>query len=89
MAFLPLYFLTQLVDQSLSPFQAENIKTGTLEQFVKNASESPQRCKVLRVIHAPSNVMQKLPFATEYLAWHETQSFMYCKDESNSIISLL
>jgi len=60
-----------------------------LEQFVENASESPQHRKVLRVIHAPSDVIQKLPFATDYLAWRETQSFVYCKDENISIISLL
>jgi len=60
-----------LEDQSLSPLEGKNIKTGTLEQFVEKASESLSR-KVLRVIHAPSDVMQKLPFVTEYLAWRAT-----------------
>ncbi len=64
------------------------MKIGTLRQFVDN-STSDAGGKILRVIHAPSDVLKQLPFATEYLAWRETRSLTYCKEEDNSLIGLL
>ena len=70
------------------PLNAQSIKTGILQQFVENA-KMPESCKVLRVIHVPSDFVEQLPFATKYLAWRETLSLMYCKEEENSMINLL
>jgi hypothetical protein len=80
--------LTELKDQSLSGSHQDNIRIGTLQQFVDNA-ESSTGSKVLRVIHAPSDFVHQLPFTTEYLAWRETRSLTYCKEEDNSMIGLL
>jgi hypothetical protein len=77
-----------LPDQSLEPLKSTNIKTGSLHQFVQNA-ESKRARKVLRVIHAPSDVIEQLPFTTDYLAWRETRSLAYCKEEDYSTIGSL
>jgi hypothetical protein len=77
-----------LEDQSLLPTESTNIKTGSLHQFVQN-SESKKAKKVLRVIHAPSDLMQQFPFTTDYLAWRETRSLPYCKEEEYSSIGAL
>ena len=77
-----------LEDQSLEPTELPNIKTGSLQQFVQNA-ESKRARKVLRVIHAPSDFIQQLPFTTDYLAWRETRSLPYCKEEEYSTIGAL
>ena len=65
-----------LEDQLLEPNELPNIKTGSLQQFIQNA-ESKRARKVLRVIHAPSDFIQQLPFTTDYLVWHETRSLPY------------
>ena len=77
-----------LQDQSLVPSESTNIKTGSLDQFFQN-TESKRARKVLRVIHAPSDFMEQLPFTTDYLAWRETQSLAYCKEEEYSTIGAL
>jgi hypothetical protein len=77
-----------LQDQSLEPSESTNIKTGSLDQFFQNA-ESKRARKVLRVIHAPSDSMEQLPFTTDYLAWRETRSLAYCKEEEYSTIGAL
>ncbi|KIM35727.1 hypothetical protein M413DRAFT_32284 [Hebeloma cylindrosporum] len=83
-----LRFLMQPEDQSLSSSNFSNIKTGTLLQFIENA-ELPRTRKVLRVIRAPSDEVQQLPFATDLLAWRETRSLTYCKEEDNSMFNIL
>lgn len=76
-------------DQSLEPSASStNIKTGSLHQFFENA-ESKRRRKVLKVVHAPSDFMEQLPFASEYLAWRETRSLAYCKEEEYSTIAMM
>ena len=59
-----------------------------MDQFFENA-ESKRAKKILRVIHAPSDSMEQLAFTTDYLAWHETQSLAYCKEEEYSSIVAL
>ena len=61
---------------------------GSLQQFVEN-TESERARKVLRVIRAPSHLMQQLPFTTDYLVWHKTPSLPYCKEEEYSAIGAL
>ena len=83
-------------DQSLPPSESDNIKTGSLQQFFHNAEAQKTR-KVLRVIHAPSDYTQQqsfttdylVSFTTDYLAWRETQSRPYCKQEEYSSITAL
>jgi hypothetical protein len=77
-----------LQDQSLVPSESANFKTGSLDQFFENA-ESKRARKVLRVIHAPSDSMNQLPFTTDYRAWRETRSAAYCKEEEYSSIGAL
>lgn len=74
-------------DQSLES-SASNIKTGSLHHFFQNA-ESKSARKILKVIHAPSDFVEQLPFATEYLAWRETRSLTYCKEEDYSTIAMM
>ena len=72
----------------MAPTESPNVKTGSLQQFVENA-ESERARKVLRVIRAPSHLMRQLPFTTDYLAWRETPSLPYCKEEEYSAIGAL
>ncbi|KIM38064.1 hypothetical protein M413DRAFT_13028 [Hebeloma cylindrosporum] len=78
----------QIEDQSLLPSASTCLRTGSLQQFVDNA-ESKRGSKILRVIHAPSDSVQQMSFTTEYLAWRETRSLTYCKEENYSSISTL
>jgi len=81
-------FSNILEDQSLEPSGSTNVKTGSLQQFFQNA-ESRSTRKILRVIHAPCDFVDQLPFTTDYLAWRETRSLTYCKEEAYSTINAL
>ena len=60
-----------------------------MQQFVENTEHEAGWQKILRVIHAPSDLMPQLPFATEHLVLQETRSLTHCKEEDNSMIGLL
>jgi hypothetical protein len=77
-----------LQGQSLVPLESSNIKMGTMDQFFQNAEAKTSR-KILRVIHAPSDSMEQLAFTTDYLAWRETRSQTYCREEQYSSIGAL
>ena len=79
--------LTEVEDQSLPGPQHNRIRTGPLRLFVDNSDETEG--KILRVVHAPSDVVHHFPFTTEYLAWRETRSLAYCKEEDDFPMRLL
>jgi hypothetical protein len=62
---------------------------GTLQEFLDNA-ESDGDCKVLRIVRMPSETpTHQTTFGTEYVAWRESKSRVYCKQEDPSLINSL
>ena len=68
---------------------SEKVVSGTLRQFIEHAESGDNR-KSLRVVRMPSEASpSQTPFGSEFVAWRETKSRVYCKEEDPSLIKAL